>query len=333
MKKLFALFLALCLLLSAVPAAFADAWIPQDDEKNQSLCDLPEKEDDCYVLNAFLTRYAETGATELSEYFSTEADYYKSLLKHFELNPELYPGSVLSYTDEDGNTYMEIDASCFEEVMAELYNTKMPVENCPGYADGKIRVTAGNYGAEKRVFASATHCDIMGHSLYYVSFETYMTESDVEELLSVPNSALDKDSLTLLAEGSCLFYFYGDVEQSSFTADDFTFLENSLYEVYAELPYSGENLPAAPDILPDAEDYIEVSTSDGSTSSDSQAVDGIGSDTLTGNYETIPETKPEEDKAAKPFPISPTLWIALGVVVLALAAFVLILLVFKKKQS
>ena len=331
MKKLFPLLLALCLLLSAVPAVHADVWIPQEDEINQSLCDLPEKEGDCYALNAFLTRYAESGTTDLSEYFSTEADYYKSLLKHFELNPELYPGSVRSYTDGDGNTYMELDASCFGEAMAKLYNTKMPVENCPGYSDGKIRVSAEDYGAEKRVFSSATHCDIMGSGLYYVSFETYVTESDVEALLSVPNSALDKDSLTLLAEGSCLFYFYGDVEQSSFTSDDFTFLENSIYEVYAELPYSGENLPAAPDILPDAEDYIEVSTADGSTPGDSQAVDGIGSDTLAGNYETIPETQPEED--GKPASLSPTLWIALGVVILALAAFVLILLVFKNKKS
>lgn len=332
MKKLFSLLLALSLLLSAVPAVFADAWIPPEDEVNQMLCALPEKEGDCAVLNRFLTRYTETGAIDLNSYFSSEEDYFNSLLKHFELNPQLYPDSVRSYTDADGRVYMEIDAPCFETTMAKLYNNKFPIENCPGYSDGKIRVSAENYGADKQVFTSAIHCNIMGSSLYYVYFETYAAASDAEELLSVPNSALKKEELTLLAEGSCLFYFYGDVEQSSFTEEDFIFLESSFYEVHNEFPYSGENLPAAPDVLPDLDSYIEVSTTDGNSAEDLPVKDNDSSDVLTGNVETLPESQEQDGKTGKNFLRSPTLWIALGVVAFAGLSFAVILLVFKKKK-
>lgn len=333
MKKLFSLLMALCLMLSAMPVVFADAWIPAEDEINKALCALPEKEGDCAALNAFLTRYVETGATELSEYFSTEADYYNSLLKHFELNPQLYPQAVRSYTDAEGAVYMEIDATCFETAMAELYNTKFPIENCPGYADGKIRVSAANYGAEKKVFASATYCDIMGTSLYWVSFEVYATDGDPEDYLDIPNSALDKDSITLLAEGSGLFYFYGDTTQDSFTADDFTFMEKNIYETHNEFPYSTDNRPAPPDVLPDDESpLVEVSTSDSEVSDDAVKIEDPAADLITGNYETVPETEPDETKAEQRFLLSPTAWIALGVISVAVVSFVIILLVFKKKK-
>ena len=336
MKKFFVLLLALCLILSAVPTAFADVWIPELEDINEHLAALPGKEGDCAVLNRYLTRYAETGVAEIGEYYPSKDNHYLSLLKHFELNPEPYPDAVSCFTAEDGIPYMQINGDMFQAKMAELYNAKLPVENCPGYAEGKICVTAENYGAEKCVFASAVNCSIISPNVYYVYFEVFFTTEEIEAYLSVPNAQLDRTNLELLGEGSCMFYFYGDQEQSSFASEDFTFLEYNLYNQLTPIPNSGGNSPLPQAGATDDTEEIPtvvVSTAD-AAKDDAEQPQGGDAPIAEHTYpdgsvpETIEETGEKESDRNRM-----TLFLALGVAGVALLALAAVLVLFRKKEK
>lgn len=316
MKKSFCLLLCLLIFASLPLTAFADAWIPQEEDSNENLIALPEKNGDCYALNAFLSYFAETQLTELIIYDVAPEEYCAVLLKHFELNPRLYPDDVSSFHDAQGNTYMQISESKFESCMVEFFGMDISATQCPGYKDGRITVSAENYGAEKLVFASSINCSIMGHELYYVSFEIYEAQ-DPSAYLSTANTQLDQATITHLADGYCLIRYEGSLDQTAFKPSDFTLYEFYLSNESGSRPYGNKNLPYEADTAAATESGAKESSAPSEQASSAEARPSEQRD----GY--------EEEKAATKRTLLLTAVIVLSA---ALGALLVILLVFKKKD-
>lgn len=328
MKKIICLLLILCLLNAMIPAVFADVWIPEPEDKNEYLLALPEKSGDCYALNAFLTFFAETQLSSFSAWSAATEYYFEILLKHFELNPDQYPGQVSTYTGSGGNICMEVSPALLEQQMAELFGLKVSAEDCPGYQDSSIRVTADNFGAEKQVFASATDCQIWGPQEYIVFFEIYSAE-DPERYLSTANAELTTEGLALLAEGQCTFRFEGDMQQAEFSSSDFIFNSFYISAEYGVRPYANKNLPAeAPQ--PSAEELPTVVVSTGDVSDPDGELPEVSDVPIPEGTppETVPETEGQRDRDSTALILT-----AVAVAATAAIALAVILLVFKKKRT
>ena len=190
MKKLIALSLAFLLCTGLIFSASADAWFPAEDEVNEHLEQSIYHDGDCYALNVFLSNYAET---QLDYYAqgSNLGDAYKALLKHFELNPTAYKeGIVTSFVGSDGKTYMKVDADKFEDRMNDLFDVQVVSESCDSYQDGYMVVSAENFGAPLKVYASATSCSVMSPNLYLVYFDIYRYDGNVSKMYSIANDNL-----------------------------------------------------------------------------------------------------------------------------------------------
>lgn len=245
MKKMLSLCLALLLCaMLALPAA-ADAWIPPTDDGgyNEALVYLPYAEGDCKPLNVFLSNYAEANLAEFDP-FAADALASEVTLKHFELNPTAYPEDVLCETDANGAAYMRITGEKYEERVSALFGRALKAEDCPGYQDGAIYVTAENYGAPVQVFAHAVFCNYMGDGHYYVAFDVYKVMDGVADCYALADIPED-GTAQQLGRGYANFSYAGDMGATEFHAYNFTLVD---FWMNAEnIPYTNENLPYTPE--------------------------------------------------------------------------------------
>ena len=324
MKKLLCLTLVLLLCSALVLPAAADVWFPLDDEVNQNLVDSPENDGGCYALNVFLSNYAETQLLYFDEQ-STVEDAFPALLKHFELNPGAYEGSVASFVGADGQTYMKIDGEKFESRMLDLFCLSISAADCPGYEDGYIVVSAENYGAPLTVYASAVSCSIIGHNQYFVTFEIYQTDSGVSDKYAIANCNLPDDRDELIGEGVARFYYYGSTEETEFHPYDFILAEYDQRESYQEKPYANENLPhdeSKPTSAVTEANSEETRPSSVETGTSEEAAPQPSTGKV--QLESPPEKVPKDNTGL--------ILLVVGIAVLSVAALAIILLVFKKKK-
>lgn len=236
-KVLSLLLCGLLVFLAVCPVA-ADAWIPPDDDFNMSLMESPHEENACRALNVFASNYVEVNVIDY-ESMDTE-QIARATLKHFELNPAVYPDDVSSL-QIDGKTYMTISGSAFERRVKALYGMTVPAEDCPGYQeDGTIVVSAENYDATITVCASVRWVDYLGEGRYIASFDVVEKKDGVSGMYNITNNDLPASCKTI-GQGSVEF-FYFDTKAKSFSPSDFELYRFSM-SVEGTIPFTNANEP------------------------------------------------------------------------------------------
>ena len=165
----------------------------------------------------------------------------KAVLKHFALHADAYPDAVVGGTDTDGTAYMRITAQGYEARVSALFGRTLKAEDCPGYQDGAICVTAENFGAPAGIFAHAEFCNYMGDGRYYVAFSVYEIiegEADCYALAEIP------EAVQPLGRGIAYLTFAGDTQATEFQTGDFVL--SSLRMDVTDIPYTNENRPYTP---------------------------------------------------------------------------------------
>ena len=247
MKKIIIACLALVLCAALTAPVYADVWIPPTDDGgyNEALTQLPHSGEAAEPLNVFLSNCVSTGLTDFDAGTDDDA-VVSAVLKYLELHPDLYPGSVAAYTAADGTACMRIDAGAFEACASSLFGRSIRAEDCPGYADGSIYVTAPDFGAPVQRVALAEFVEYLGAGSYHVYFRVYEIEGDVDN----PYALTDPDETEGLREvgsGTVELAFGGDPDATEFDVSDFSL--DSLF-CDTDLPAVAENLPAEPMEVP-----------------------------------------------------------------------------------
>lgn len=255
MKKIVTLLLALLLCAALTLPAFADAWIPPTDDGswNEALVNLPGDGEACKPLNLYFSRFVEANLTtfeaDLTGYNAevSKQEAIRATLKLFELHPGEAPEAVACDTDAAGVTYMRIGAEAFESRAFTLFGETVKAEECPGYRDGNIYVTADNFGAPTKVFAHTVYCDYLGEGEYYAYFDIYALDGVVNDCYALS----DPDEIAgvrLIGSGHAQFVYDGGTDTTEFNADDFSV---KFFDMTAEgIPYTNENLPYGSDEEP-----------------------------------------------------------------------------------
>lgn len=247
MKKIIIACLALVLCAALTAPVYADVWIPPTDDGgyNESLTKLPQSGEAAEPLNVFLSDCVSTGLTDFDAGTDDDA-VVSAVLKYLELHPDRYPGSVAAYTAADGTACMRIDAGAFEACANSLFGRSIRAEDCPGYADGSIYVTAADFGTPVQWVALAEFVEYLGAGGYHVYFRIYEIVGDVEN----PYALTDPDETEGLRDAG-----YGAVELTLCTdpdATEFDVSDFSLDSLFCDtdLPAVAENLPAEPEEAP-----------------------------------------------------------------------------------
>lgn len=242
MKKIVTLLLALLLCAALTLPAFADAWIPPTDDGkwNKALTSLPEDGSACEPLNRFLSRFAEADLADFCAE-SSEQKAIRAVLKDLELHPD--DSAVVCETDGAGVTYLRIPGEAFEDRALTVLDRVLHAEDCPGYRDGDIYVTADSFDAQPVVFAHAVWCEYIADGTYYVYFEVYAAEDSVEDCYTLSYPA-DAKGIRQLGTGTATFLYAGDPEATVFEPNDFQM--DTFHMEADELPYTNENLPYTP---------------------------------------------------------------------------------------
>lgn len=242
MKKIVTLLLALLLCAALTLPAFADAWIPPTDDGkwNKALTSLPEDGSACEPLNRFLSRFAEANLTDFHEEIS-EQEAIHAVLKDLELHPE--DSAVVCETDDAGVTYLRISGEAFENRALTVFDRALQAQDCAGYRDGDIYVTADSFDASPKVFAHTVWCEYIADGTYYVYFEVYAAEDNVEACYTLSYPA-DAEGVRQLGTGTATFLYAGDPEATAFEPNDFQL--DTFHMEATDIPYTNENLPYTP---------------------------------------------------------------------------------------
>ena len=239
-KRILTLALALLLMAVLPMAARADAWIPPDSMANLYLVSVYYDYNDCAALNYFVSNYVEANVKDYWPEHSEDEVAIAGALKHFELNPGLYPDDVSSFIGDDGKTYMKIAAGKFEERVRQLYRREISARECPGYEEGYIVVSAENYGEVIRVVGIANDCYYLGEGKYKLGFRVYYIPEGVSDQYTLTCAAMDERGYQVLGDGMATFYF-ADPSRTTFRSADFQL--TSFWMGAEGIPCTNPNLP------------------------------------------------------------------------------------------
>ena len=327
-KKLFAMLLAV-LLASALPLRVrADVWIPPDDMTNEYILSAPYVEGDCYVINAFVSNFAEAN---LTDYYRGGAgdEVAATVLKHMELNAGLYTDYMTQFTGADGKRYMRIDAGKYQNKVWDLFHIWANAEDCPGYADGAITVSAENFGGPIYVMAAVDNISYSGSGMYDMSFTVYHVPGGVNSQYGIPSYQLAEQGYEVYGTGYARFYF------GSATRTDFRSADLELQVFYMELnsgcriPGSAPNLPQPEKTQPGPGEETEPPTT--------QPEETEG-ETVVNETEEQPEETPEftypvqEQGETAQGSFSLTGMLAFLVAAVSLVALASVFLIFRKEK-
>ncbi len=168
--------------------------------------------------------------------------------------------------------------------------------------------------APDTLFVSITDCVALtfAEGLYSVQFECYQLDGDLEQLLGTANANLPKDELTLLHTGYSTVTYYGSVDETEFSPDDFELFLNSFWLLDQEEIVAAST--EAETTAPEAENTPQTTEENSDPSATEMPV-----------TEAPPELPPEDT--------GPLTALVICVALLAVGALALILLVFKKKHN
>lgn len=330
MRKILALLLTILLLGSLALSASADAYIPPERVDGFDMNYAYMENGTCKALNTFLSNFAEVGIKEFSSR-STNEEVIPAILKHLELNARFYPKYVKKLT-KNGDTYMQISGSYFEQRAEFLFGRTISASECPGYQDGKIIVSADHYDGPISVFASVYGCYPAGEGLYDVYFEVFRIDKDFSGWYTTAYTNLPWDNLTSLGTGNALIAYAGGKTEENISTSDFTLVELSMN--VEGIPCQGANLPegyVAPTEPPTEAPTEEV------TEAPTEAATEEPTEKPTFHIEK--ELDPEEEEEKEPVSTSGTVNITMVLIIILVAAVVLlallliVMLLVKKKSS
>ena len=239
-KRILTLVMALLLMAAMPMTARADAWIPPDSMANLYLVSVYYDYNDCTELNYFVSNYVEANVKDYWPEHSEDEVAIAGALKHFELNPGLYPDDVSSFIGDDGKTYMKIAAGKFEERVRQLYRREISARECPGYEEGYIVVSAENYGEVIRVVGIANDCYYLGEGKYKLGFRVYYIPEGVSDQYTLTCAAMDERGYQVLGDGMATFYF-ADPSRTTFRSADFQL--TSFWMGAEGIPCTNPNVP------------------------------------------------------------------------------------------
>ena len=330
MRKILALLQSVLLLGSLALSASADAYIPPEPIEGFDMNYAYMENGTCKALNTFISNFAEMGLREFSP-DSTDKEVIPAVLKHLELNARFYPKYVKKIT-RDGDPYMQISGSYFEQRAEFLFGRTISASECPGYQDGKIIVSADHYDGPIQVFASVYGCYPAGDGLYDVSFEVFRIDKDFSGWYTTAYSNLPWDNLTSLGNGNALIAYAGGKTEESISTSDFTLVE---FSMDAEgIPCQGANLP---------EGY--VAPTEPPTEAPTEPETEVPTEPVTEepteepSFHNEKEIEPEENEDEEPAPVSGSINITTVLIIILVAAVVLlallliVILLVNKKSS
>lgn len=334
-KRILTLVLALLIAAAFPVSAAADAWIPPDDLTNEHILSMVYNNGDCRALNAFVSNYVEANLPEFESGTSDDVAI-AATLKHFELNPGLFPDDVSSFVGEDGKTYMKITANRFEARAKALFSRNISASASPGYEDGYITVTAENYGATIRVFGSMRYCVYLGDGLYSGEFDVFYVPGGVTDEYGICYNKIVERGYKTLGSGTVQFFF-DNPTQTSFRSSDFQLVWFTMD--VTEIPYTNANLPMAQSAQSGSfeeettePEETETLPPDASSSSSEETEEPAATEPEVTQEETEPApTQPAPQKTAGSQ--SMVILIVVLVIVIAVLALAVILLLFKVKKK
>ena len=329
-RKLVALLLALALFAAIPFTAAADAYIPPEPVEGFDMNYAYMENGNCKALNTFLSNFVEMGLAEFSPE-TYDDELFPAVLKHMELNARYYPKYVKKLT-KDGDPYMQISGSHFEERMEHLFGRTVSASQCPGYEDGKIVVSADQYDGPIRGFASVYGCYPAGENLWEVYFEPFRIDTDFSGWYTTAYSNLPWDKITSLGNGYALVQYTGGKTYKSISTSDFTLIE---FAMDAEnIPCMGANLPY--DYAEPTEAPTEAPT-DAPTEAPTETIPDTPSvpDPTEAKRpsESKPVNKPEKEPEEAGIDITMVLVIILVAAVVLLALVIVIGLLTRKKPD
>ncbi|MBQ3426970.1 MAG: hypothetical protein IJH37_07500 [Clostridia bacterium] len=208
-----AVILSVMISLISTVTALADAWVPPDDKYNDALMSCPYEDEACRGLNTFLSNYAEANVYYYGS-DSPDSVVIAGVLKHIELNGK----AEETFVSDTGTKYMAVNASVFEEACNRYFGRSISASSCPGYSNGRIVVSASNYKAPIKIFASSVYCRYDGNYQYLVSFEVFQCNGNAQDYYGIARNNLPP-SVTKVGEGECEMAFSGT--QTTFKSSDF----------------------------------------------------------------------------------------------------------------
>ena len=331
-RKIFALILAILLVAMLPVYAVADAYIPPEDTSYPyDILTAHEWDGTCKPLNTFLSNFVEMG---LKEYYldTSDEEVIACVLKHIELNANYYAGEVTQKTLDDGNPYMVINESLFNKRMARLFGRNIPAQDCPGYENGRITVTADHFGGPIDVIANVNSCYSAGGDLYEVFFDVYFIHTDFSGWYTTAYYNMPMDNLTHRGTGRAIVSYAGGQTLDTISTSHFALVEWQM-DAWG-IAAAGDNLPYA---------YVEETLPP-----ETEAPTEVPTEAPT-EAETIPETQPETEPRPAVLPenqkddapvkvqsssgvSSIILIVALVCIAVLLAAVILLLIALKKKN-
>lgn len=324
-RKIVAFLLVVLLCAATVLSASADAYIPPESTAaSYNILSAHEKDGRCKALNTFISNFVEAGMLHYKD-FAPESDLIAVVLKHIELNADLYSG-VKKVEGDDGKIYMKISEDLFDTRMDRLFDRDIPASACPGYEDGSILVSARHYNGPIRVFGSVYDCSQVEEGVYRVSFNAYLVNEDFSGWYKTAHDNLPQEKLSLLGSGTALVEYDGGETVDSISTADFTLLE---YDLDAKgIPCTDSNLPyGVEETQPSTESPTEEATQAPTEESKEEELP------VTFPNEKAEEEEPEKEDG-RDVPVRTIIPIAIValVVIVALLALVVILLVIRKKK-
>ena len=334
LRNITALVLLLCLAVMLPMTARADAWIPPDNNYNEDLMYFMLYGGNCYGFNAFLSNYAEANV-RFFDADSSDEEAMQHLLKHIELNAKLFGSQVSQFTGEDGKPYMRVAESLLQTRMQALFGRTVDFTTHPGYQDGTVVVSAEHYDGPIEDFATANHIDYLGDGVYIVYFQVFKVTGTLDNWYGTYYYELPDDQVKELGTGTATFYYVGSDENTNYRSTDFALISFSMDA--RGIGCTTPNVPygAAEPTIPETEAPTETTAPAMETTEPTAAVTEAETEPIvTEAPETqSPTAAPEPTQPSRPSGNAPDMVIVvLLVIACTLLAFVLILLIFRRKQ-
>lgn len=337
-RRLISLLLVLILCAGLPLSAAADAYIPPERIEGFDMNYAYMEDGNCKALNTFMSNFAEIALKEYTEGLS-DAKLYAAVLKHLELNAGYYGGSVTKFTGEDGKTYMRVDGDFFEERMAYLFDRSVSAEDCPGYNDGYIEVSAAHFGGPIQVFANVYGCYPVDDDLYEVYFDVFRVDKDFSGWYTTAYANLPWDNLTSLGFGCAYVRYAGGKTNETILTSDFTLVELTLDAEGipcqgANLPYEGVEQTQPPETQAPTEAPTEAETQAPTKPEKEEKVPDTQRETKPAREEKDdePEKELEEEPDFADVDITLVLVIILVAAVVLLSLILIVALLTKKKK-
>ena len=314
-KRLLCAMLSILLISVISIPAFADGWIPSSAIYDKKILRLLDTTNGRKAMNLFLSNFSEANVDQYGSVESVPSMYKVDFLyKHFELNASLYGDVVI---ENNGNSIiMIIPQATFEKTAKKLLGLEITPEydnpaDGKGYENGYFHVTANQVNSPKKVLSIASKIEYYGYpgkELYTVNFAIYKAVSIKDSFYSFSSKeAANNPSLKRIGDGTADFIYIGGTGSSAFELSGYSLKQFDK----SELLYTEANEP------------VKAGVATTATSEES---------TISPSVITTAKDKTDKSDTAGQSNTRALILLTVAVVLVAVAATVLIVKVYKKKE-